>query len=99
MFMPRATFSPRDLFHNARNNLLLANQNLIDHLAFDIQTLPDKKPASDLVSYQMVMRLARSLLQQQGVSGCRWQFQIMQVPPLEIPSESMTILVSPELQV
>ena len=42
--------------------------------------------------------LARSLLQQQGVSGCRWQFQIMQVPPLETPSESMTILVSPELQ-
>lgn len=98
MFMPRAIFSPRDLFHNARNNLLLANQNLIDHLAFDIQTLPDEKSASDLVSYHMVMRLAHSLLQQQGVSGCRWQFQIMQVPPLETPSESMTILVSPELQ-
>jgi hypothetical protein len=108
MFMPRATFSPLHLFHNAHNNLLLANQNLIDHLAFDIQTLPDNKPATELVSYQMVMRLAHSLLQQQGVvggaggvtelRGYRWQFQVLQVPPLQTPDESMTVLTSPVLQ-
>jgi len=90
MFMPRANLSARDLFYNPHNNLLLANQNLVDHLAFDIQTLPDNQPATELVSYQMVMRLAHSLVQQQGVgstgsvtglNGYRWQFQVLQVPP------------------
>ena len=108
MFMPRADFLARDLFYNPHNNLLLANQNLVDHLAFDIQTLPDNKPATELVSYQMVMRLAHSLLQQQGVvgsgggvtglSGYLWQFQVLQVPPLRTPDESMTVLTSPVLQ-
>jgi hypothetical protein len=102
--MPRAKFAVADLFHNPRNNLLLANQNLVDHLAFDIQTLPDAESASKLVSYQMVMLLARSLLQQQGAdaslgpAGYRWQFKVLQVPPLQAPDDSMTILVSPVLQ-
>jgi hypothetical protein len=113
MFMPRAKFAVRDLFHNPHNNLLLANQNLVDHLAFDIQTLPDKKNVTELVSYQMVMRLVHSLVQQQsvgsvigavgagavtGLSGYRWQFRVLQVPPLQTPDDSMTILLSPELQ-
>ena len=98
MFMPRATFSFIDLFHNPRNNLLLANQNLVDHLAFDIQTLPEGTSASELVSYQMVLQLAHSLVQQQGLTGHRWQFQVLQVPPLQTPNESMTILLSPVLQ-
>ena len=98
MFMPRAKLSPRDLFHNPRNNLLLANQNLVDHLAFDIQTLPEQQSASELVSYQMVTRLAHSLVTQQGLTGRNWQFQVAQVPPLQTPNESMTILLSPELQ-
>ncbi|MCX7215652.1 MAG: hypothetical protein NTZ96_04840 [Burkholderiales bacterium] len=96
--MPRAKRSPRDLFHNPRNNLLLANQNLVDHLAFDIQTLPEYKSASELVSYQMVTRLAHGLVQQQGLHGRNWQFQVLQVPPLQTPNESMTILLSPVLQ-
>lgn len=98
MFMPRAAFSPLQLLHNARNNLVLANQNLVDHLAFDIQTLPKGRSVSALVSYQMVCRLARSLVQQQGWSTARWQFAIRQVPPLQLPHESMTVLLSPELQ-
>ena len=98
MFMPRAKRSPRDLFHNPRNNLLLANQNLVDHLAFDIQTLPEYKSAVELVSYQMVTRLAHGLVQQQGLHGRNWQFQVLQVPPLQTPNESMTILLSPVLQ-
>ncbi len=98
MFMPRARFSPRDLFHNPRNNLILANQNLVDHLAFDIQTLPEHQSATELVSYRMVRRLAHGLVQQQGLSGRNWQFQVLQVPPLQTPNESMTILLSPVLQ-
>ena len=68
------------------------------NLAFDIQTIPEGKSASELVSYQMVLQLARSLLQQQGLTGYRWQFQVLQVPPLQTPNESMTILLSPVLQ-
>ena len=113
MFMPRAKFAVRGLFHNPHNNLLLANQNLVDHLAFDIQTLPDHKPVTELVSYQMVMRLAHNLVQQQGaggvsgvtgaggvtaLSGYHWQFRVLQVPPLQTPDDSMTILLSPVLQ-
>jgi hypothetical protein len=97
MFMPRAKLSLLDLFHNARNNLLLANQNLVDHLAFDIQMLPENKSVSELVSYKMVTQLAHSMVQQQGLIGCRWQFQVLQVPPLQAPNESMTILLSPVL--
>ena len=110
MFMPRARFSVVDLFHNPSNNLLLANQNLVDHLAFDIQNLPDHESASELVSYQMVTRLAHRLVQQNnfiksndlndsiGMHSYRWQFQVLQVPPLKTPDDSMTILLSPVLQ-
>jgi hypothetical protein len=46
----------------------------------------------------MVTRLAHSLVKQQGLTGRNWQFQVAQVPPLQTPNESMTILLSPELQ-
>ncbi len=97
MFIPRAPFALTGLFHNARNNLLLANQNLIDHLAFDIQHLADGRDARDLVSYVMVTRLARDWLRTQGCAGQRWQFEIRQIPPLQAPDSDMAILSSPVL--
>ena len=48
MFMPRAPFHLGDLFHNPRNNLALANQNLVDHLSADVQALPDDGDVRDL---------------------------------------------------
>jgi hypothetical protein len=98
MFIPRAPFVLAHLLHNPRNNLLLANQNLVDHLAFDIQALPDGHDARKLVSYQMVTRAAREHLRAQGHEGRRWQVQIRQVPPLQVPVEDMAILISPELE-
>lgn len=98
MFIPRAPFELGNLFHNPRNNLLLAQQNLIDHLAFDIQYLPDGKDARELVTYQMVTRLAREWLRAQGRDNGRWQFELRQVPPLTVPTPDMAILVSPVLE-
>lgn len=98
MFMPRAPFKLATLFHNPRNNLLLAQQNLVDHLAFDIQNLPEGRDARELVTYRMVTRLAHDWLRAQGHDTRRWQFEIRQVPPLHAPTEDMAILVSPVLE-
>ena len=98
MFIPRAPFELANLVHNPRNNLLLAQQNLVDHLAFDIQNLPDGKDARELVSYRMVTRLAREWLRAQGRDAQRWQFELRQVPPLQAPTPEMAILISPLLE-
>ncbi len=97
MFMPRARFHPGQLFHNARNNLLLANQNLVDHLSFDVQTLADGRDVREMVTYQMVDRLVRELLAHQGRPFTHYQFQLRLVPPMTAPSEEMAILTSPLL--
>lgn len=95
MFMPRARWSAADLCYNPRNNLLLANQNLVDHLSFDVQTLPDGADVRDLVTYQMVCVLARTLLAAPVTQGGQWQFELRLVPPLQVPDDSMTLLSSP----
>lgn len=95
MFMPRARFRPADLWHNPRNNLLLANQNLVDHLSFDLQTLPEDADVRTLVSYRMVSELARRLLAERGELAAHWQFQLRLVPPLQQADESMAVLTSP----
>lgn len=94
MFMPRARFALGDLWHNPRNNLLLANQNLVDHLSFDIQTLPDGSDVRALASYQLVAGLAETLVAHEGAAQ-RWQFQVRLVPPLQVPDEEMAVLTSP----
>jgi hypothetical protein len=92
MFMPRALFHLGDLFHNPRNNLALANQNLIDHLSADVQALPDDGDVRDLVTYQLVERLVRSILRAEAV---QYQFQLRLVPPRSEPDESMAVVTSP----
>ncbi len=95
MFMPRARWSVVDLWHNPHNNLLLANQNLVDHLSFDVQTLPDGQEVRELVTYQMVSALARTLVAAPASQGRHWQFELRLVPPLQAPDESMAVLTSP----
>ncbi len=92
VFMPRAIFHLSDLFHNPRNNLVLANQNLVDHLSADIQTLPDDGDARDLVTYQLVERLVRSRLRAEAI---QYQFQLRLIPPRSEPDESMAVVTSP----
>ena len=97
MFMPRAPFRLAELVHTHRNNLLLANQNLVDHLSFDVQTLADGRDVRTLVTYQMVERLARELIAARGEACAQYQFQLRLVPPLQEPTEDMVLLTSPML--
>lgn len=100
MFIPRARWQPGQLFHNARHNLTLANQNLVDHLSFDVQTLPEEGDVRTLVTYRLVDRLAQQLLQPvaQEAAIAHYQFQLRLVPAHAEPTEAMTLLVSPALR-
>ncbi len=98
MHLPRAHFSLSDLVHNPDNNLALANQNLIDHLSFDVQTLPEGGDVRRLVTYRMVTLMARELLAKQGSLPPQWQFRLSLVPPLQSPTDDMTLLLSPVME-
>jgi hypothetical protein len=66
---------PRKLIHWVHNpavNLALTHQNLVDHLANDINDLPTERDVRDLITYQLVSRLAR-----QAMQGDRWGDQAM----------------------
>jgi len=45
--------------HNPQVNLALSQQNLVDHLAHDLNHLPDHADPRDLVAYRLVQALAR----------------------------------------
>ncbi len=101
MFMPRAPFHLSDWLHNPRNNLTLANQNLVDHLSADIAAMPDDGDVRELVTYQMVMQLTRHLINGESLSTqitpTHYQFQLRLVPAYVAPDEDMAVLTSPIL--
>lgn len=98
VFMPRARLSWLSLFHNPHGNLRLAEQNLIDHLSADLAALPDHAEVRHLVTYQMVQRLTRWLIDGEGASPAHYQFQLRQVPAFEaMPEEEDALLTSPVL--
>ena len=97
MFMPRATFHVSDWFHNPRNNLSLANQNLVDHLSADIIAMPDDGDVRDLVTYHMVMQLTRHLINGESLTPTHYQFQLRLIPAYVPPDEDMAVLTSPTL--
>lgn len=75
---------PRKLGHlldNSAVNLALTQQNLVDHLAQDINDLPEGRDITESVSYQLVARLAR-----EAVTGGRWGDQPMIGQPQGQPS-------------
>ena len=98
MFMPRAEFRLSDWLHNPRNNLTLANQNLVDHLSADIAAMHDDADVRDLVTYHMVMRLARHLITCESLAPVHYQFQLRLVPAYVQPDEDMAVLTSPILR-
>ncbi|MEY4711022.1 MAG: hypothetical protein RIS88_472 [Pseudomonadota bacterium] len=61
------------LVHNPDVNLALSHQNLVDHLAADINDLVDGADIRECVSYQLVARLARTALPPQIAA---WQFEL-----------------------
>ena len=89
---PRAPRRLWHLFHNAPVNLALNHQNLVDHLAADINDLAEGADVRDCVSYQLVARLARSALPPQTAA---YQFELR----LETPQdhETLCMLQSPVL--
>ncbi|MEK7347093.1 MAG: hypothetical protein AAB176_15550 [Pseudomonadota bacterium] len=67
LIYPRLPRKGWHLVHNPAVNLALAHQNLVDHLANDINDLPDGADIRERVTYQLVSRLA-----QQAVAGACW---------------------------
>jgi len=97
IFMPRAQFHWSDWLHNPRNNLTLANQNLVDHLSADIAAMPDDGDVRDLITYHLVLQLARHLITSESLTPSHYQFQLRLVPAYESPNEDMAVLTSPTL--
>jgi hypothetical protein len=80
MVYPRRQRRIWHLLHNADTNLALAHQNLVDHLANDIATLPDEGRIEALPIYHLVLRHAAWHLIDQGISpgtrGSQTQMQM-----------------------
>jgi hypothetical protein len=95
IFVPRARFSPLNLFHNPENNLELLHQTLIDQLSTDIYALPDGSKVEELVSYQLANRLVRHLLVRCDANPAAYQFEIRLVAPLSGDDQTTTTLISP----
>ena len=60
---PRAKRQFLDLVHNPLVNISLANQNMVEHLANDLQYLPTDANVSEWVSYKMVKRIVEAHIQ------------------------------------
>lgn len=87
------------LVHNADVNLALAEQNLMDHFANDLNELPDGQDARQLVTYQLVERLVQFDLNRRLGPGIwlGYQFEVrMERPGVEGVESSETMLRSPE---
>ena len=67
LIYPRFRRQGLHLVHNPAVNLALAHQNLVDHLANDINDLAEGADIRDRVTYQLVDKMAR-----QALCGERW---------------------------
>jgi hypothetical protein len=96
-FYPRRKRHWADLFHNPQGNLLLAQQNLVDHLSSDIKDLGEGADARPLVSYQLVCRLAAQAARAQQACGhYQLEIRLERFSPQGALS-SDTVLRSPEM--
>lgn len=77
---PRSTRHLWHWVHNPAVNLSLTHQNLVDHLANDINDLPEGGDIRERVTYQLVTQMAK-----QAILGARWGDQPMLAqPPLQV---------------
>ena len=107
LIYPRLPLQWHHLVHNPAVNLALTHQNLVDHLANDINELPDGADIQQKITYQLVSQLARQalaggqwgehpMMAQAPVPGlCAFQFELR----MELPGSqsSQLMLRSPEL--
>ena len=91
---PRRTRRLWHVLHNADVNLALSHQNLVDHLAHDINDLAVGADVSDCVSYRLVSRLARAALPPQAVA---YQFELRLDRPGD--AQELRMLQSPAIPV
>jgi hypothetical protein len=100
LMTPRAKRRPLQLIHNPDINLALANQNLVEHLTTDILDMQEEQKVQEFVTYQLVLRLVRHLLQAEAAQHpiSQYQFQIRLVPPFEAATEDTALLTSPPLR-
>ena len=87
------------LLHNPAINLVLANQNLVDHLSADLQVLGEEQDVQQLVTYQLITRHALDYLQQYYPSLAiqHYQFQLTLMAPPTGKHEDATVLTSPAI--
>jgi len=93
LIYPRATRNVLNLFHNPSVNIALAHQNLVEHLANDLQALGEGEDAKKLVSYQLVNRFVNRFVRQR-VSSCIAR----STAPLEYQFEIRLQLNSPTIK-
>lgn len=94
MVYPRRTRRWWHLLHNPDVNLALARQNLVDHLANDIATLPDGERIEALPIYHLVLRHAAWHLLEQGVNqGGQLQVELRLIHQTRAQTE--VVLCSP----
>lgn len=95
---PREQRRLRHLVHNPQTNLALTQQNLVEHLATDLNQLPEGADARTLVSYTLVANWVQILGRTLAPQETHCQFEVrMVLPGLHGPLEQDTMLVSPVL--
>ena len=93
---PRELRRLQHLIHNPQTNLALTQQNLVEHLANDLNQLPDGADARSLVSYALVAHWVQVLGRTLSPQGTHCQFEVrMVLPGLHGPLEQDTMVVSP----
>jgi hypothetical protein len=87
------------LVHNPDTNLALVQQNLIEHLATDLNYLAEGLDPRSLVSYQLVARLVRQTQHALWPQAVHSQFEVrMQLDGPQGPIEQETMLRSEALE-
>ena len=93
---PREARRLRQLLHNPQTNLVLTQQNLVEHLANDLNQLPDGRDARSLVSYALVAHWVQILGRTLAPQTTHCQFEVrMVLPGPDGPVEQDTMVVSP----
>jgi len=99
LIYPRRERRLAHLVHNPDTNLALVQQNLIEHLATDLNYLAEGLDPRSLVSYQLVARLVRQTQHALWPQAVHSQFEVrMQLDGPQGPIEQETMLRSEALE-
>lgn len=98
MMIPRGRRKISHLFYNPDLNLAMAEQTLVEHLATDINDLPEGAQIEQTTTYPMVERLVRLKLLPSESSRSHFQFCVCLIASDKpVDFEQDMILLSPDL--